>query len=65
MTCLHDGNLRIQHIADKFLLHAVNYHAEAVAEERVVNLLNLALQCQQAFAACQLGKLNKGLTKLN
>ena len=51
MAFLHDGNLSVENVADEVRIHAVDDHAETRAEERILDLLCLALKCKDALTA--------------
>ena len=59
MAFLHDRELRVEDVADEVRVHAVDDHAEARAEERVVDIRDLVLEGQDAFAAGNLRQLDE------
>ena len=64
MTLLHDRNLSVENVADKVRIHAVDDHAKPRFEERIGDVLDAALQCQDTFTTRNLRKLDKKLQKL-
>ena len=64
MTLLHDRQLRIENIANEVRIHAVDDHAETRAEERILDLLRLALEGEDTLTARNLRQLDELLHKL-
>ena len=64
MALLHDRQLCIQNIAYEVRVHAVDDHAQTRAEERILNLLRLALKGKDALTARNLRQLDELLHEL-
>ena len=63
MTLFHNRQLRVQNVADEFGIHAVDNHAQAVAEERVLNVFDAAFQGKDTFAARQLRQFDESFNQ--
>ena len=59
VTLLHDRELGIQNITDKIRIHTVDDHAKTRAEERILNLLCLALKREDTLTTCNLRQLDE------
>ena len=59
MTLFHDCKFGVQNRFDKFGIHAVNDHAQAVFKEGVVDTLDATFQSQNTFAPRQLRQFDE------